>query len=263
MKIINKEYNINNIFNKKIVLISDIHYYSKKDILRLNNIYDNIKKIKPNYICITGDTIEKSSVFDLNLLIEWLKKITNICKVFIVLGNHEFYLNKIKAKDKLDNTFILRLNRIKNLYFLNNTNKIVDGINFIGITLPIKYYEEENLENFKNYIDTIKTNDKYYNILLCHSPINISKEEIINNINVDLVLCGHMHGGIVLRILRPIFKTGGFISPQKKLFPKYAYGNIKVNKTNIITTSGIKVLSKRYINKLTNLFPSEIAIINL
>jgi len=119
------------------------------------------------------------------------------------------------------------------------------------------------LENFKNYIDTIKTNDKYYNILLCHSPINISKEEIINNINVDLVLCGHMHGGIVLRILRPIFKTGGFISPQKKLFPKYAYGNIKVNKTNIITTSGIKVLSKRYINKLTNLFPSEIAIINL
>ena len=84
MKIVNKIYNISNKLNKKIVLISDIHYYSKKDVFRLNNIYNNIKKINPNYICITGDTIEKSSVFDLELLIDWLNKLTTICKVFIV-----------------------------------------------------------------------------------------------------------------------------------------------------------------------------------
>lgn len=265
MRIVNKKYNINSNLNKKIILISDIHYYSKNDIPRLNKVLDNIKKINPDYICITGDIIDSSNVYDFNLLIEWLNKLVNVSNVMMVLGNHEFYVNKSNGIYKLNAEYINQLNMIDNLYFLDNKSMIIDNINFIGITLPIEHYmyNGEDKEEFKKYIKNIKTNNKYYNVLLCHSPINICEKEIIEKTNVDLVLCGHMHGGVVPRFLRPLFVSKGLISPQKKLFPNYAYGNIKIENKNVIITSGIKVLSESHFYLLRNVFSSEIVEIDL
>lgn len=265
MKIVNKKYNLDNKLNKKIVLISDIHYHSKKDIKRLNNVLDNIKKINPDYICISGDVLDKARVIDFSLLIEWLTKLSNVAKVIMTLGNHEFFVNKRKNIYKLSIKHINKIKKIENLYLLNNQNEIIDDINFIGLVLPIEHYmlNNENEEDFKSYIKYIKTNNKYYNVLLCHSPVNISKKEILNKIDVDLVLCGHMHGGMVPRFLRFLFGTKGLISPRKKLFPKNAYGKVKVGNINVIITSGIKVLSESHIPFATNMFSSEIVEINL
>ena len=96
MKIQNKTYNIKSNINKKIVLISDIHYSSKKDIKNLNIVLDRIKKINPDYICIPGDTIDKSEIKDSVQFINWLKKLTKISKVIVSIGNHEFYITKNK-----------------------------------------------------------------------------------------------------------------------------------------------------------------------
>lgn len=260
MKIINKKYNLGNELNKKIVLISDIHYYSKKDIKRLNNVLDNIKRIKPDYICISGDNFDKAEVFDFDLLIVWLKKLADVTKVIMTLGNHDFYENKERNIYKLNTKYINKIKKIENLYFLDNQNKVLDNINFIGLVLPINHYQfdNESEKEFEKYVQKVKPINKYYNVLLCHSPINISKEKFLNRINVDLVLCGHMHGGVVPRFLRFLFGTKGLISPQKKLFPKNVYGNIKVGNKNVIITSGIKVLSESHFPLLTNVFSSEI-----
>ena len=96
MKIINKFYNINNKLDKNIVLISDIHYQDKKDIKVLNNILNNIKTIKPDYVCIPGDITHKTFIKDENELLEWFKEISKISKVIISLGNHEFYIKKYR-----------------------------------------------------------------------------------------------------------------------------------------------------------------------
>lgn len=263
MKIINKKYNISNTINKKIVLISDIHYHSKKDILRLNNILDNIKKLKPNYICITGDITDKSSISDFNLLIEWLNKLANITKVIMVLGNHEYYTSR-KGIYKLNSEYINKFKNINNLILLNNSI-VIDNINFIGLNLPIEHYvhNKESKEDFKKYLKKVKTNNKLYNVLLCHSPLNLTQEDIIDNINVDLVLCGHTHGGIVPNIFRIIFKNRGFLSPQRHLFPKNVYGMITLKNKNVIITSGIKVLSESHCSLLKNVFSSEIVEINI
>lgn len=265
MKIVNKKYNLDNKLHKKIVLISDIHYYSKKDIKRLNNVLDNIKDINPDYICITGDITDKSNISDFDLLIEWLEKLSNICKVIVTLGNHEYYVNKRKGIYKLNNININKIKKIHNLYFLDNKNVILDGINFIGLVLPIEHYQfnKEEESEFEENIKNIKTDNKCYNILLCHSPENISKEKIISKINVDLVLCGHMHGGIVPNFLRFLFGKRGLISPQKRLFPNSVYGNIKLGNKNIIITSGIKILSESHLPFFTSVFSSEIVEINL
>lgn len=261
MKIINKKYNISCNLDKNIVLLSDIHYYSKKDLLRLNKVLDNIKNIHPDYICISGDFIDNANVVNFDLFIEWLTKLSLVAPIMMVLGNHEYYNEK--GIYKLNDKYIETLKTIKNIYFLDNNNKRIDNINFCGLTLPIEYYEKEKQEDFKKYVKNIKSVKNCYNILLCHSPINISKDEIIKNVSADLVLCGHMHGGLVPRILRPLFKTKGLISPQKTLFPNNAYGNIKVQNKNIIITSGIKVLSESHFKLLTNVFSSEIVEIKL
>lgn len=264
MKIINKTYNLGSNLNKSTVLISDIHYYSKRDINNLNKILDNIKKINPDYICISGDIIDKSNVYDFDDFIIWLEKLSNINKVIISLGNHEFYVNKKNNIYGLNKDYISKIKKIDNLYLLDNTNKIIDDINFIGITLPIEhymYYKEET-SDFQKNIKNIKSKQGYYNILLCHSPINIVKHEVLKKLYVDTILCGHMHGGIVPNFLRGIFGHKGIISPSKTLFPSNVYGYIKKDNKNIVITSGIKMLPDRL--KLFNkLLYSEIVIIKL
>lgn len=256
MKIINKIYNIKSNINKKIVLISDIHYENKKDLKRLNSIFDNIKKINPDYICIPGDITNTSQIEDEIEFINWLKKLSSITKVIISIGNHEFYINKCKKIYGLNKKLLTKISKIKNLYLLDNDNVIIDDINFIGITVPVEYYDKE--QYFYAWVKNIKTIKKNYNILLCHSPQNIFDFNILENIN--LVLCGHMHGGVIFNFLRPIFKNRGLISPTRKLLPKNAYGHIKTKTPDILITSGTKVLPFKLLNKL---FKPEVVKINL
>ncbi len=248
MKIINKFYNIDNKLNKNIVLISDLHYQDKKDIKVLNNLLDNIKKLKPDYICIPGDITDKSIIKDEKEFINWFKKLTKISRVIISLGNHEFYIKKYRKIYGLNKELLKKISNIENVYLLDNENITIDNINFIGLTIPMQYYKEIKHNNFYKCLNNLKINEKYYNILLCHSPINICNKEILKNISIDLILCGHMHGGIVPKSMRKIFKHNGLISPNKKLFPKYAYGNLKICNTEIIISSGIKIIPFRIIN---------------
>lgn len=265
MRIRNKKYQIDNKLNKKIVLISDIHYRSKKNIKHLYKILNNIKLINPDYICVSGDVTDKANILDLDVLIDWFKKLSLITTVIVSLGNHEFHLNKKKKQYSLNQQYINKMNRIKNLYFLDNKNKIMDNINFIGLTLPIETYREDilMLDEIKKCIENIKSNNKYYNVLLCHSPMYITRKDILKDINVDLILCGHMHGGIVPSFLKPIMGKRGLISPKKKLFPNDVYGYIKRLNKDIIISSGISVLPEQYFPALKELFSSEIVEIDI
>lgn len=259
MKIVNKNYEINEKVNKKLILISDLHFLNKNDIDRLNLILDDISKHKPDYICISGDIIDKYSVDDEDIFIGWLERTSKVAKVIISIGNHEFYINKRKRIFGLNKGFINKLSNIENLYLLNNKNIILDNINFAGLTVPMDlYYKKATVSEINTLLDNLEFNKKYFNILLCHSPEFICKKSVLENRNINLILCGHMHGGAVPTFLRCVFGHRGIISPKRKLFPKYAYGFKKIENTNIILTSGTKILPK---NKFSNIFKPEIVII--
>ena len=256
MKIINKNYSLDFNLDKRITLISDLHFLSDKDLDRLNCILENIEKQSPNYICITGDILDKSKVFNEDTLIDWLKNLSKIAKVIVSLGNHEFYIDKKQKMFGLNETLIKKIANIDNLYLLDNKNIIIDNINFIGLTVPMNlYYKKSTINDINELLNKLKTSNKCLNILLCHSPEFVSTESVLKDRNIDLILCGHMHGGAVPTFLRKIFGYRGIISPSRKLFPKYAYGKIKINKTSIIITSGTKVLPK---NKFNSIFNPEI-----
>ena len=268
-KIIEKNYDIAARLNKKIVVISDIHYYNKKDMKKLNKVLKQIQFIKPDFICIPGDLIDEAKIYDKDELISWLTNLGNICKVIISYGNHELFITK-KHIPTFNKGLMEQIKNIDNIKVLDNEIYSNNGINFIGITLPLDYYY--NLSEDKNYFinyfnDKFKKIDNKYNILLCHSPICIANKDVFDKLNIsnrlDLVLSGHMHGGVTPNFLKKILKGRGIISPRRRLFEKNCYGLNKINKTNFVISSGITVASHLNSFKfLDKIFSSEISVIN-
>lgn len=246
-----------------IIHISDIHYSKNVSIKKLNLILNKIKTLKPDYIVITGDTIDSTISIDSNknteIIINFLEKLTNISKVIVSLGNHDFY-------KYVDNEIVFdypkefwdKVDKIPNLYLLNNKIYKNDEIEFFGYSQPKDFYwsniKEE--ENEKVILDDLIDKKIFLNksnvpkIGLIHAPSCMKHERIIEKLkNFDIILSGHMHNGCVFPIIDELWKSDrGFISASKKLLPYNCRGRIiKNNKdkiTNIIISGGITIFSK-------------------
>lgn len=254
---INK-YNISSkkVDNMIIAFLSDIHYYEEFDYNLELEIIDKVKQMNPNFIIITGDIIDKASFldneFNKDRLDNFIKKLSNISKVFLILGSHDLEDSKEKNYDKYKKVWHDLFDMKENIYLLDNSIYTDDNINIIGITLEYEYYKEKPYENVELIINELnknkyKTSKTKYNILLIHSPRRIITKKSIDNIslleNIDLVLCGHMHDGVLPKFLKWLPTSIGLISPNKTLFPRYSRGSIhkKINDNDLhlIISSGV------------------------
>ena len=90
-----------------------------------------------------------------------------------------------------------------------------------------------------------------YQILLAHNPIYT---DTYLDWGADLVLSGHLHGGIVR-----LPGLGGMITPQFRLFPKYS-GELTVKDQQSVVVSkglGTHTIKIRFLN------PAEIVVLHL
>ncbi|MDY3798580.1 MAG: metallophosphoesterase [Bacilli bacterium] len=249
--------------------IGDIHYNETTSAKKLEYIKYAIEDAHPDYIFITGDLLDRPKITKnkekIKLLVSWLNSLGNIAKVFISLGNHDIILEE-------DYKFFNKLNDINNIYVLNNQSYEDENVFISGFTLPTNYYyniekhEDENalLETLQNNFNLV-TNlpKKKYKVALIHSPILLSEKKVIEKLKeYDLVLSGHMHNGLIPRILDKIIKNNyGLISPDKRLFAKNTRGKIKTKYYTIIITGGITKLSPsstKILSKLNGLYPISI-----
>ena len=249
--------------------IGDIHYNETTSAKKLEYIKYAIEDAHPDYIFITGDLLDRPKITKnkekIKLLVSWLNSLGNIAKVFISLGNHDIILEE-------DYKFFNKLNDINNIYVLNNQSYEDENVFISGFTLPTNYYyniekhEDENalLETLQNNFNLV-TNlpKKKYKVALIHSPILLSEKKVIEKLKeYDLILSGHMHNGLILRILDKIIKNNyGLISPDKRLFAKNTRGKIKTKYYTIIITGGITKLSPsstKILSKLNGLYPISI-----
>lgn len=269
-KIVIKNYVIKSNINKKIVVISDIHYYNKKNINNLNKVLQKIQLIKPDFICIPGDLTDEAKIYDEDFLLDWLSELGSICKVIISVGNHELIVTK-QHIPSINKDLIMKIKKIKNVIYLDNEIYNCEKITFIGLTLPVDYYYNynEDQEYFINFVnDHFDMIDDNYNLLLCHSPICIAKKSIIDKLKIgnklNLVLSGHMHGGVTPNFLKKLLKGKGIMSPRRIFFENNCYGCKKTNQIHYVISSGVTVLSHMNKFRLFNeFFSSEITVINL
>lgn len=261
MRISNTNYKFDLNKNNKIVHISDIHYCNDYKLERLEIVFDNIKKIDPNFICITGDLIDSTDIDNdkIDIFINWLNKLSNICKIIIILGNHDVeHIKNKKREYYINEYFISKLKSLNNTYFLRNEMYEDENIRFLGLEINYSYYKDSNIEIINEINNLINIPNDKVNILLVHDPDVIFKNKI-NLEKIDFILCGHTHGGLM-----PEFIPGhrGLISPKKILFKKNMRGIYDINNTKLIISSGIVKLSKRsHLTKLNDIYSSNIVII--
>ena len=283
-----KKYQLKNKkINKKtrIILMSDIHISDIFNIKKLDIILKKLKKLNPDYICIPGDLIDGTNILknphNKSITLNFLKELGKISKVILSLGNHDvFKLIRQKNKkweDEKNELFFDEIKKIKNVYLLDDATYTEKNITFTGVTLSYKYYKEtdENEELFIKELNSkmLETNNNKYNILLCHSPVNILKKESLEKVqllkNIDLILSGHMHNGMVHPLMEIIWRgNNGIITPNKKLYPKakYTRGLIEKNKKVLIISGGISKLSfssPRILHFFDKIYPMNIEIIDI
>ena len=256
-----------------IVLFSDIHYKEKYNYQKLREIIRYVFEERPDYVLIPGDLIDDSRL-DKTLqshIVEFIHAIANYVPVKISLGNHDIMTQNEKQGTTKhwsmykNYRFLNRLNEISNVTILDNTVENLDDekISFSGITLPVSHYEEaredqndlvEILESDEKKEVVSNINEDNYRIMLFHSPANILENKVLEktkiNQNVDLVVSGHMHGGVVPKWLSKRFGTRGLISPTKKLFPNWVRGHIRYQNMDAIISTGIQKLNFKLCDRL-------------
>lgn len=236
---LNQKYN-----NYKIMLLTDLH---NRDITE--KLVKIVNEENPNIIVMSGDMInEKVDGFD-NLfnLCEELKDKT----VYYVFGNHEENMS-----DKNQNEFIEKIKEKTNVILLNNDKvELDDSFTIYGFSHQVKYYLASTKEKIDlNYIEERigKIDINKFNLLISHDPLLYN---LYSEYGFDMVLSGHLHGGII-----NIPFVGGLLSPDFTFFPKYYKGVNKIENTNLVISRG---LGYGYMIPIRVFNRGEVVIINL
>lgn len=219
----------------KIVQLSDFH--SKGYRNTTEDIISKVKDINPDIIVMTGDMVswDMEDIDEVKVLI---KSLVELYPIYYIDGNHE-HLAEILRPGKYV-AFIEFMKELGVTTIKNDYIEIYKGdksINLYGINLPLDgatglYVNKFQLE--KNYVEKTlpEANEEKFNILLAHTPTFIKQ---YSKWGADLVLAGHMHGGIA----RIPFTNIGLLSPGRTILPRYAAGKFKVKSSTMIVNRGI------------------------
>lgn len=224
----------------KFLVASDIHFQPSvsKELFLLLIKY--AREINPDFILMPGDMIETMSFLEYadekKFFERIIKSLAEICPVIMIPGNHEISdfspsnFNKRLTTDNV-NVNALRyfesLNKIKNVYFLNNESVSFGKTTFFGFSPRLSSYQKINdskvIDEFvEDYISTgFNMAKDCYNVLLTHSPLQIINNKVLSAIpdfkNVtDLVVSGHLHDGYLPKILDKKYQNtnvGLFFTP--------------------------------------------------
>jgi len=170
----------------KIVQISDFHagsYYSDKPVRIMREI---IEGLSPDIMVITGDFVNFHH-YEFNHVYKEFSKFEAKYGVYACLGNHDHYV-KGKEHEELKNVI-----GNAGIDIIINDNRLLEingsKLNLAGVD---NWGRGQTYGDFKG--TEAKTDGNYPTVLLCHDPSNW-RPRVRDEINIDLMLSGHTHGG--------------------------------------------------------------------
>lgn len=242
----------NDIQDLSFIILADLHNHSlDKDNKRLIN---RIRDYKPDYLIIAGDMITKRRPCYPSKAYNLIKELAEQYPIYYGLGNHEQYfenlaqpLNSASGNEETDrknnllydswNIYEKRLRQL-GVHILDNgsiTLKYADSkVVITGLSLPADFYDKGSSKElgqdvFKDLIGNKDTEG--YQILIAHNPLYFPA---YSRWGADLIISGHVHGGLVRLPL-----IGGILSPQVKLFPKYDAGKYIQGDSCMVVSRGL------------------------
>ena len=174
-----------------------------------------------------------------------LKNLSQKYEIIYSTGNHEEGIDKIfngedwSLRDRnIDNAYNRYINKLTDLgiKFVDNNyttiSKNGQSINVYGIYYYFldKYASGQISDDSPDLYFLNNVDDTKFNILLSHNPTGA---QILQDKNFDLVLSGHVHGGIIR-----LFNKG-LLDPARKLFPKYDKGLYQIGNTKLFVSVGL------------------------
>lgn len=257
----------------KIVFLSDLHdtntdcffdRFKKDDFSKgkhkgaNSRLLNAIDCVNPDFVLLAGDMITSymQPKYNSDVTFDFLKELSENYEVYYGPGNHE--QRYLEDKDKFGNKYeeLKAYSNSLGIHFLDNDMRILkdENVAVYGLLIPMEFYRRVVTKHFpEDYVTKSlgAVDEDRFNILLAHNPDHF--EDYVKY-SPDLILCGHVHGGIV-----GLPGVGGVISPQLKLFPKYDFGEYRKNNSTMILSRGIgwHTIPVRIFNK------AEIVVINI
>lgn len=231
----------------KIVFLSDLHNqeYGEGNEKLLRAVRDE----KPDLILVGGDMLIRSTGEKSEKAARFMEQLPSIAPVYCANGNHEQKMKECEEeygkayqnyKKRLVDAGIHMLENEACTLKLGGQNVQIGGleipVSFFAKQVPWKHYDsfcDESPEQLMpEQFDMRPVKDGGpYKILLAHQALYA---ETYADWGMDLVLCGHLHGGVVR-----LPGIGGIISPQLTLFPKYSGEHSRLGESDIIVSKGL------------------------
>lgn len=220
----------------RIAVITDLHnqQFGEKNVQLLKAV----KAQKPDIVICAGDLLVGKPDVDFTAAVNLVTELAKLYPVYMAMGNHEYRLKlypetygdmwqRYYEKTKLPGVIWLDNETV---YLDRNTEKI----GLTGLSMDAIYYRRlKKTAMPKDYlVQCCPFPDRaIFQILLAHNPDYFPEYAAYG---ADLVISGHVHGGMVRLPL-----LGGCISPMLKLFPRYDRGAFHHGNRIMLLSAGL------------------------
>lgn len=205
----------------KIVQLSDLHgaEFGEDGM----GLVEKVKELEPDMIALTGDFVTDEG--DLAAVKKLAGRLTELCPVYFVSGNHEFGSGlAVKVRNILERAGVKYLSN-EYLTISRGEDEILLG----GVEDPLAYADMLSPDELAQ-----KMNDAApdaFKILLGHRNYWMTEYP---ELPVDLIFCGHAHGGLIR-----IPGVGGLIGTDRRLFPDFDAGEYNNGRYTLIVSRGL------------------------
>lgn len=224
-----------------LIFLSDLHnrVYGEKN----EPLLQAIRNEKPDLILIGGDMLVGKEDASYDIALDFTSQLPEIAPVLYAIGNHE---QRMREKPEIyQAAYADYRQQLKDrgvLFLENGSCRIEAGtvlLEISGVELPSASYKKlkklpiqaSDIAEYLHKDSVSVTEDSVYRILLAHNPAYMNAYK---GWGADLILSGHLHGGVMR-----LPGIGGVITPQAFLFPKYSGEMTKEGEQTIIVSRGL------------------------
>ena len=171
----------------KIIQLSDIHIGGLIDKKFIEDLVKKVNILNGDLVVITGDLVDTKLEFAKSALDE-LKNIKSKYGTYFIVGNHE-YFHGVKPIIDYVNSLGIKTLENENVYIGEEDF----GFNLAGVYDRFGFRYGSYIPDINKALENCKNSPT---VLLAHQPKYLKDlEDLENTKNIDLVLCGHTHGG--------------------------------------------------------------------
>ncbi len=208
--------------NLRLVVLSDLH--NKEFGTDNADLVKQVQKLEPDLILLAGDMVNKTEDRT-DVAVTLCRQLVEIAPVYYGIGNHEgnmMYVNGLRIDGQLREVGVKVL--------INQSEDIVvqdTAVSVGSVSTSVSDYDEYSAPFTAEFEqkDTLK-------ILIAHCP-DLFYEKMAE-VNVDLAVAGHFHGG---QVQLPV--VGGLYAIGQGFFPKYCNGMFTLANGHLFVTRGL------------------------